>query len=207
MTLPIRFSTTRLSATRFSPTRLSVTRPSARRFSGACRSTRRLYSGDLAVTLAAGLMVLSWGAWGQTAPVRPPAPGHTAAQPRQEPCWQVAGISKAAMEQRKSITQGVRSQVEAVCADSSLTAQQRNEKIRQIHQQAKQQLDALITPAQMESMKACQSSRGGGHAPSPAPHMGGGGGGPCGQLPATSGSSGPSGAPGSKPQPENEAEN
>src|ERR1700747_3844372 len=72
----------------------------------------------------------------QTTPVRVPQtlPSHpgTVAHPpnqRQEPCWQVAGISKSAMEQRRSIQQKTRSEVEAVCAESSLTPQQRQQKI------------------------------------------------------------------------------
>ena len=162
----------------------------------------------LALIFAIGLFALGVGAVAQSAPVRVPVPGHPGtAQPHQEPCWQVAGISKGAMEQRNSIMQGVRSQVQAVCADTSLTAQQRNEKIRQIHQQAKQEADALVTPQQMESLKACQQSRSAAHPSTGGSghHVGGGGsGGPCGQLP---GSSGQSNSPGSKPQPENDVQN
>jgi hypothetical protein len=140
-------------------------------------------------------VALSAAASAQTAPVRTPVPnpipGKTPAanpnaHPHQEPCWQVAGISKATMDQRRSLQESARSQVAAVCADSSLTAQQRQEKIRQIHQQTQQELNGLINPQQMEAMKTCQQSRshanphpgGGGH---PA---GGGGHGPCGELPA-----------------------
>jgi len=100
---------------------------------------------------------------------------------KQEPCWQEAGVSKATMEQRRSIEQGVRSQVSAVCADPSLSTQQRNEKIREIHQQAHQQLEALITPQQQEAMKACQQSRP--HGGSGAARVGHAGGGPCGEMP------------------------
>ena len=145
--------------------------------------------------------------WAQSAPVRVPnpAPGHPGATPKQEPCWQVAGISKSAMDQRRSIQQGVRSQVEAACADSSLTAQQRSEKIREIHQQAKQQIDALITPQQMEALHSCQQSRnhGGGMHPS-TPHAGGGGHGPCGELPAGSSPGGQGGTSKPEPTPEND---
>jgi hypothetical protein len=156
--------------------------------------------------LALGV-ALSSAATAQAAPVRVPGtvPGHTGA-PHQEPCWQVAGISKAAMEQHRSILQSARSQVEAVCADSSLTAQQRSEKIRQIHQQAKQQADAIVTPQQMQSLKSCQSSRGAGHPSMGGGHHAGGGGGgsgPCGQLPGSAGA----GASGSKPPIENDLEN
>jgi hypothetical protein len=154
------------------------------------------------------LVVLANMVWAQTAPVRVPnpTPGHPAATPKQEPCWQVAGISKSAMDERRSIEQGVRSQVEAVCADSSLTAQQRAEKIREIHQQAKQQIDALITPQQMEELRSCQQSRshGGGTHPS-APHAGGAGHGPCGELPASPNPGGQGGA--SKPEPTPEKDN
>jgi hypothetical protein len=158
----------------------------------------RSLSASFVMFLVAGLAAFSASATAQSVPVRgQTVPGHTANTPRQEPCWQVAGISKSAMEQRRSIMQGVHSQVEAVCADSSLSAQQRNEKIRQIHQQATQQANAIVTPSQMEALKSCQSSRASAHPPTGgAIHHGGGGGGPCGQLPSNSGP----GAPGNKPE-------
>jgi hypothetical protein len=163
----------------------------------------------LAIVIAAGLFALASGAVAQTVPVRGQStvPGHAASAPHQEPCWQVAGISKSAMEQRHSIQQNAHSQVEAVCADSSLSAPQRNERIRQIHEQAKQQMDAIVSPQQMQSLKACQSSRAGAHPPTGGHHIGGAAssGGPCGELPGNSGSRNPS--TGSKPQPENDVEN
>jgi hypothetical protein len=96
------------------------------------------------------------------------------------------------MDQRRTIQENARSQVAAVCAESSLTPQQRQEKIRQIHQQTQQELNGLISPQQMEAMKSCQASRS--HA---NPHPGGGGGhpgggqGPCGELPTPGGSKSP----------------
>ena len=128
-------------------------------------------------------------------------PGARAPHPHQEPCWQVAGISKSAMDQRRTIAQNTHSQVESVCADTSLTVSQKHEKIRQIREQARQQEEALVTPSQMQALHACQAERnhnggvhaGGGH---------GGGSGPCGDLPANSA---PNKSPGSKP--ENEPEN
>lgn len=119
-------------------------------------------------------------------------------QPRQPPCWELAGISKSAMEQRRLVQERTRSEVEAVCADPSLSQQERQQKIRQIHEQAKQQLDALVTPQQMEELKTCQMSRnhGGGHPGAGHPSTGVHG--PCGELPSTS----PTPSPGNKPQPE-----
>jgi hypothetical protein len=106
------------------------------------------------------------------------------------------------MEQRRSIMESARSQVESVCANSSLTPQQRNEKIHQIHEQAKQQADALVSPSQMQSLKSCQSSRSGAHPSMGGGHHGGGSG-PCGTLPGTGGAPGTSGKPEPDPEPEN----
>ena len=87
------------------------------------------------------------------------------------------------MEQRRVIGQQTRQEVEAVCANASLSAAQKQERIRAIHQQERQQMDALISPQQREAMHACQQQRGGGvHLG--GGHVGGGhGAGPCGTLP------------------------
>lgn len=114
----------------------------------------------------------------------PPVMGRRANKtPRQEPCWQEAGISKGAMQQRKSIEQSTRGEIQSVCANSSLTPQQRREQIRAIRQRKRQQIDALISPQQREALKACQESRAKGH-PGPGGFHGGGGHGegPCGEL-------------------------
>ena len=70
-----------------------------------------------------------------------------------------AALQDPAMEEQRAVQQRTHSEVEAVCADSSLTAQQRQQKIREIHEQSKQQLDALISPEQRQSLKSCQASR------------------------------------------------
>jgi hypothetical protein len=166
-------------------------------------------------TVLFGVLVLAGlgqQAVGQGIPVRvqQPVPMHPgpmarSPQPHQPPCWQEAGISKAAMDQRAAIQRRTRSEVEAVCAETSLTPQQRQQKIRQIHEQAKQEMDALVSPQQMESLKSCQMSRnhGGGHPGVAHPSVGGGHG-PCGELP--SGSNGPKPpnptSPGAKPEPD-----
>lgn len=103
-------------------------------------------------------------------------------RPRQEPCWQVAGISKAAIQERQALARETRAQVEAVCADTSLTAQQRRERIREIRQQARGKSEGLITPQQREALQACQKERspaaGRPHPPA-VPHPSGTG--PCGE--------------------------
>jgi len=109
-----------------------------------------------------------------------PGAGSTVGKPvRLEPCWQVAGISKAAMDQRKALNLQTRHQVEAVCANSSLSTQQKRQQIQQIHRQEKEQLDGMITPTQQEAMRSCQSERNAGHVS--AGHVGRAG--PCGEMP------------------------
>jgi Spy/CpxP family protein refolding chaperone len=116
----------------------------------------------------------------QTVP-SPAAPrGTTTASPtHQRPCWQQAGISQSAMQQRKQIEENTRSQVESVCSDSSLTPQQKQQKIHQLHQEAQQQVNGLITPQQEAALKSCRESRGEG----PHVHVGAArGGGPCSEM-------------------------
>jgi len=85
------------------------------------------------------------------------------------------------MEQRRNLARQTRQEVEGVCANSSLSPVQKQERIRAIHQQEKQQLEALISPQQREAMHACQQSRGGGGSLGGG-HLGGHGG-PCRNLP------------------------
>ena len=115
---------------------------------------------------------------------RPINARRSVAAPHQEPCWQQAGISKAAIQQRRSIEQSTRAEIQSVCDNSSLTPQQRREQIRSIRERARQQIDALISPQQREALKACQQARSPAH-PGGGIHAGGGGGrgkGPCGEL-------------------------
>lgn len=110
-------------------------------------------------------------------------PGTTSKHPRREPCWQVAGISKSALQQRRVIAQQARQEIESVCANSSFSVKQKRERIREIRQQERQQIEALITPQQQAAMRACQEGRGGGHHLGGG-HLGGGHGtGPCGTMP------------------------
>ncbi len=115
----------------------------------------------------------------QTAPVRVPPALH----PHQQPCWQQAGISQSAMQQRRQIERSTHAQVQSVCADSSLSPQQKHEKIRQRREQAHLQVEGLVSPSQQQALRACQQERAAAHGG----HVGGihpgvGGRGPCGEL-------------------------
>src|SRR5882762_10640279 len=100
--------------------------------------------------LLAGIILSAALAGNATAqvPIRPrpsTAPG-TTKPPRLEPCWEVAGVSRSAIQQRQMITRQARQQVEAVCANSSLSIQQKRQQIQQIHQRERQEQEGLITP-------------------------------------------------------------
>ena len=124
--------------------------------------------------VVAGLLCAT--AIGQIPP--PPVRGVPGRRARQEPCWQVAGISRSAMQQERAIRQQARQQVEAVCANSSLSLQQKREQIREIRAKEKQEAEGLVSPAQREALRSCQAERGkGGHG-----GFTGGHGGPCGEM-------------------------
>jgi hypothetical protein len=116
-------------------------------------------------------------------PSRPKIGTARAKTVRPEPCWEEAGISKSVIEQRRQIERNTGAEIQSVCNDSSLTPEQKREKIRQLHQQAHQQMQGLITPQQREAMKACQQQRASAHPPNSGlgKHVGAGRG-PCGEM-------------------------
>jgi hypothetical protein len=130
-------------------------------------------------------LLAAWPAHSQTSAPKPAAPPLRTASstPRQQPCWQQVGISKTVIEQRRSIEQNTRAQVQSVCADSSLSPQQRHQKIKELRQQAREQIDAIITPQQQEELKACNAQRAT-NRPARVPHPGTGAAGPCGETAA-----------------------
>jgi len=126
---------------------------------------------------AAGAVLFSaLSLWAQAG--RPTGPSPGAPPAKQEPCWKEVGISQPALQQRRQIAEQTHSQVEAVCANSSLTAQQKRQQIRQIREQAHAKMDKLVSSAQMEALKSCRAKRG---MPNPAPATSGAG--PCGEMP------------------------
>jgi len=143
----------------------------------------------LASLLLAALPVLAQSSVGVPAP-RSTAPGSTApgsTRGRQQPCWQVAGISQQTLQQRRQIEENTRSQVQSVCANSSISPEQKREQIRQIHEQARKQIEGLISPQQEEALKSCRQQRGGEHEGHGGGMHHGGGEGPCGDMPTAGG--------------------
>src|SRR5260370_37116354 len=99
-------------------------------------------------------------------PIRtgPPAASRPTPRPRVEPCWAVAGVSKSAIQQRRVVAQQARQEVEAVCANSSLSIPQKRQQIQQIRQRERQGIDTIIPPAQQADIRACQEQRNAGAA-------------------------------------------
>src|SRR5579862_542530 len=86
-----------------------------------------------------------------------------------QPCWQVAGVSKSAMEQERALQESARSQMESVCSNTSMTPQQKHEEMRKIEESVHQRMGSIVTPQQQSALHSCRASRGEGG------HMGGGG--------------------------------
>jgi hypothetical protein len=78
---------------------------------------------------------------------------------KHEPCWEQVGVSKSALEQRKQIAQNLHSQVEEVRNNSSLTQQQKEQQIHQMHEQAHTRMNALVSPEKMKALKSCREQR------------------------------------------------
>lgn len=115
------------------------------------------------------------------------------ARVHQEPCWQQAGISQDAKQQRDQIALDRREQIQAVCADSSLNPQEKKQKIKEIRQQAKEKIDSVISADQEQQLTACQKERAAnaGHpAASAGQHPGAG---PCGEVAASGNPPAPAG--------------
>ena len=115
----------------------------------------------------------------------PNSPHPRTVRAKQEPCWQQVGVSKDVIDQRDAIQKDTHSQVEAVCADSSLNVQQKKQKIHEIRQEAKQKMSGLISEEQQHQLEACHKERAG-NSPVGAgvKHPGVG---PCGEMESPNG--------------------
>jgi len=105
-----------------------------------------------------------------SSPSSPPqgAPGARAGRVQ---CWQQAGISSSTVEEYRSMMRNTRQEVESVCSDSSLSQSEKQQKVQLLRTQARQQMESLVTPQQLEAFESCQKQRG--------EHRGGMGSNPC----------------------------
>ena len=96
----------------------------------------------------------------ESAPSQPtPLVVHRGHAPRQTPCWRVVGIAPDLVNQRWHIEDHAKGKVSALCSDPSLTSEKRVEMIRQINEQAEQEVAKIIPEKQLVAFKACQAER------------------------------------------------
>lgn len=88
----------------------------------------------------------------------PPSPRRVQ-RVRQTPCWRVAGITPALVNQRWHVEDNAKGKISAVCTDPALTAEKKREKIEEINAQTEQELAKIIPAKQLEAFKACQAER------------------------------------------------
>jgi hypothetical protein len=116
----------------------------------------------------------------------PTTPRPRTAKVQQEPCWQKVGISKDVIDQREQMDRDRDSQIQSVCSDTSMTPQQKKQKIHEIRQETKQKVSGLISEQQQQELEACHKERGGANHPAPAGGQRAGAG-PCGELTSPNG--------------------
>lgn len=140
----------------------------------------------IAAVIVAPIMVVLGSAGPSSAQTNAQRAQHpTHVRVHQEPCWQQVGLSKDVIDQRHAVELETRSQVQAVCADTSMSDQQKKQKIHQIHQESKQKVAGLMTEQQQQELQSCQKERAANHpAPAGVQH---GGGGPCANFASSGG--------------------
>lgn len=79
-------------------------------------------------------------------------------------CFQKAGVPDSVSQQIHSIRQNTRKQMMAICQSASATPEQKRQQIKQAHEEAKQQIDALLTSQQLAGIKECREERHAGYA-------------------------------------------
>lgn len=88
----------------------------------------------------------------------PPAAAGT--KPRHPaPCWRVAGISPAAVNQRWHLEDDAKIKISGVCSDPTLGPDQKLGKIHEINQQRDDAITKLIPEKQLSAFKSCQAER------------------------------------------------
>ena len=96
----------------------------------------------------------------QSAPPEAAAPGPQAG-PRggEPPCFKQAGVSEDTWQKIRDIHKTNHQQVVSICENSSLSAQQKRDQVRQAFQQTEQQVHGLLTPQQQDALKQCRQER------------------------------------------------
>jgi Spy/CpxP family protein refolding chaperone len=96
----------------------------------------------------------------QSAPPEGAGPGPQAGPRGSEPpCFKQAGVSEDTWQKIRDIHKTTHQQVVSICENSSLSAQQKRDQVRQAFQQTEQQVHGLLTPQQQDALKQCRQER------------------------------------------------
>lgn len=87
------------------------------------------------------------------------APARPARRARQMPCWRQAGLSAEMVNKRWKIQEEAKGKIAAVCSEPSSSAQQKHEKIDQIHLEADQEIAHLIPAKELQAFSQCQAAQ------------------------------------------------
>jgi hypothetical protein len=113
--------------------------------------------------IVTGLLLSGVSGLAQDPPPRMSRPGAPPTRrmptPEKTPCWQKAGVSQEVMSRVTGIRDNTRTQVSTVCADASLSREQKLDQIAQVRKAAHDQVDALIPKGQQEVIRSCQAAR------------------------------------------------
>jgi len=89
----------------------------------------------------------------------PDVPGRTRVRPHHSgpPCWRQAGITPDMVNQRWQIEDQQKLRIAQVCAEPSTSAQQKHDKIEQIHADTDQAIAQLIPSKELAAFNKCQA--------------------------------------------------
>jgi protein CpxP len=131
-----------------------------------------LLSAILALTLAGGF-ALAQAADPAPAPAAPAAQGHHHAPDPHREAMRISKLLNLSADQTaklEPILADRDQKIAALRSNPSLSSQDKKAQMRAIHKDMKQQLDAVLTPEQIEQMKSMRHGHGAaGQAPAPPP--------------------------------------
>lgn len=114
----------------------------------------------LVMLLLSPALLLAQGQPSAAPPSEAPAPGAQADRRGMEPpCFKQAGVSDETWQKIMGIHKATHEQVVSICENTSLSASQKRDQIRQARRQTQQQVHDLLTPQQQDAVKACRQQR------------------------------------------------
>ena len=87
------------------------------------------------------------------------APRSTRAQRHGPPCWREAGMTADMVNRRWSIEDQQKVKIAQVCAEPSTSAEQKHDKIQQIHADTDRAIGQLIPAKELAAFNKCQAER------------------------------------------------